>query len=179
MDPVQRRRGACHDARMAAPLKILVIENDENEFHLINSALRKSNIRTRVHWAHNIADAQAYLAGDNDYADRTFFPYPDLIVLDLKQPHQAGFDFLSSLNEIRDRARPPVVVVSTTDSAEAIERAYALGAANFSIKPVDLDRFNGLFKSIVEYWSHSLHSGATQSVNPFPVQNREPVLGVA
>lgn len=179
MDPVWIRGGSCHDAPMAAPLKILVVENDENEFHLINSALRKSNIRTRVHWAHSAADAQAYLAGDNDYSDRTFFPYPELILLDLKRPNEAGFEFVATLNDSRVAVKPPVVVVSSSDSAADIERAYALGAANYSVKPVDLDRFNALFKSIVEYWSRCLHAPASRSTNLVHAQEREPAFGAA
>jgi DNA-binding response OmpR family regulator len=141
---------------MSATLTLLVVEDDENDFHFINSALRKSPVRVRVHWARDGAEARDYLAGEGEFTDRRFFPLPDIVVLDLKMPRFNGFDLIRWVRQHPEHAMLPLLVLSSSDYGPDIENAYALGATTYFVKPMDLDQFVALFRSIAEYWSRGL-----------------------
>lgn len=141
---------------MSAPLTLLIVEDDENDFHFINSALRKSSIRLRVQWAHDGAEACAYLSGEGAFEDRRFFPLPDIVVLDLKMPRLNGFDLLRWVRSQPEYMTLPLIVLSSSDYVADIENAYALGATSYFVKPMVLENFSALFRSIAEYWDRGM-----------------------
>ena len=142
--------------RMSPTLTILVVEDDENDFHFINSALRKSPVRLRVHWAKDGAEAREYLAGEGEFTDRRFFPLPDVVVLDLKMPRFNGFDLIRWVRGQSEHACLPLLVLSSSDYVADIENAYALGATTYFVKPMEIEEFTALFRAIAEYWSRGV-----------------------
>jgi CheY-like chemotaxis protein len=78
---------------------ILLVEDDENDAFLFKRALKKCNILSSVQWVQDGADAISYLTGEVAYVNRTAFPFPEVIVLDLKMPRMPGLDLLAWLRD--------------------------------------------------------------------------------
>jgi CheY-like chemotaxis protein len=134
---------------MPQPLLLLVEDNDldamllERLFEHTGSAFRLVRV------PHGEA-AIAYLAGTGEFADRAKYPLPNLMLLDLKMPRMDGFAVLRWRQEKNPAfAGVPVVVFSSSDLADDVARAYALGANSYVVKPSDplkLERFVGMMQ---------------------------------
>jgi CheY-like chemotaxis protein len=97
-----------------------------------------------------------YLAGTGNYADRDKYPFPSLVLLDLKLPYVLGLDVLKWIRSRNHLQLLPVVVLTASGERSDLERAYRAGANSFMVKPSadDLDAFA---RCIVDYWfTHSL-----------------------
>jgi len=95
-----------------------------------------------------------YLSGHSDFADRKRFPHPDFLLLDLKMPGKSGFDVLRWL---RQQSQRPVTYV-LTDSTNKVDRekAFALGATDYLIKPPGLPELIDLIRRLDMTWQQSL-----------------------
>src|SRR5512138_3289499 len=95
-------------------LVILLVDDDEIDTVFLKSAVQKSGTGHSVYSAATAFEAMSYLKGDSAYADRRKFPFPDLIMLDLKMPVMDGFEFLRWLRKHRDCSAVPTVVFSSS-----------------------------------------------------------------
>jgi CheY-like chemotaxis protein len=77
---------------------------------------------------------------------------PKLIVMDIKMPRKTGFDVLEWVKSNGPLRRIPIVIVSSSDRAQDVNRAYELGANAYMVKPVDFRAVEHLFQSITHYW---------------------------
>ncbi|RUR86561.1 response regulator [Chlorogloeopsis fritschii PCC 9212] len=119
---------------------VLVAEDNPGDVLLVRRTLLKANFSHVLQIVVDGEAAIAYLAGEGDYADRARFPLPSLLLLDLKMPRKSGFDVLEWLQQ-QMVPRLAVVVLTTSTKNEDIERAYALGAKAYLVKPITLERF--------------------------------------
>jgi|ERR1043166_444213 CheY-like chemotaxis protein len=106
---------------------------------------------------HSVTDGQEgidYLSGTGIYADRKKYPQPDVILLDLKMPRVDGFGFLKWLHtESPDHLRRlPVIVMSTSNEPNDVNRAYDLGVNCYLTKPVDWELFQERMKAVGSFW---------------------------
>jgi CheY-like chemotaxis protein len=121
---------------MASQHVILVAEDDPGDALLLKRAFGKAGVEG--HWfVRDGLEAQDYLAGRPPFHDRSSFPFPRLLILDLKMPRVSGFEVLAWLREQPEFRRLPVVVLSGFEGQHDIDRAYALGANLYVIKPQD------------------------------------------
>jgi CheY-like chemotaxis protein len=97
-------------------------------------------------------EAVAYLSGEGRYRNRTEFPLPALVLLDLKMPGMDGFDVLKWVREQPGLSLLRVVVLTSSDSMRDVNLAYQLGANSFLVKPVDFDRFVEISQALSGYW---------------------------
>jgi CheY-like chemotaxis protein len=98
-------------------------------------------------------EAIHYLSGDGAYSDRKLHPLPKLIVMDIKMPRVTGFEVLEWVRHHGGNLRRlPVVIVSSSDNPQDINRAYELGANAYMVKPMDFKAVEHLFQSITHYW---------------------------
>lgn len=131
---------------------ILHADDDENDVIFLNYALKLAKLPARLH---SLTDGQQvvdYLSQQGEFTDRTQFPWPTLVLLDLKMPRLNG---LQTLRWIRAQpALRPLVVVMFTASANQtdIDEAYRIGANSFIIKPAGTDRLAGLMQALHAYW---------------------------
>jgi CheY-like chemotaxis protein len=103
----------------------------------------------------HVADGQEaidYLRGDADYADRARYPFPGLLLLDLKMPKVDGFDVLSWLKTRPDLETLAVVVLSSSSREDDIERARELGADDYRVKPADFEDLLALAQDVASKW---------------------------
>src|SRR5215475_2431797 len=126
---------------MKAQAVLLIVEDNDDDAALLRRAFTKAKLLNPIHFVRSAEEAITYLIGSGKYRNRTEFPLPALILLDLKMPGMSGHGFLSWL-----RAQPAfqalrVVILSGSDDTRDINLAYQLGANSFLIKPADFDRF--------------------------------------
>jgi CheY-like chemotaxis protein len=139
---------------------ILLVEDSEDDVFLMERALKSAGILNPVCVVEDGQRAIDYLEGSGDFADRARFPYPLVVFLDLKLPRKSGFDVLGWLRGRSDLPQPLIVVLSSSNSPQDIERVTALGAARYAVKPPTVDLFQQLTESFQIGWA-CRHEGAT------------------
>jgi CheY-like chemotaxis protein len=132
---------------------ILLVEDNEDDVFLMERALKSAGILNPVCVVEDGQRAIDYLAGSGDFADRARFPYPVVVFLDLKLPRKSGFDVLGWLRGRSDLPQPLIVVLSSSNSPQDIERVTALGAARYAVKPPTVDLFQQLTESFQIAWA--------------------------
>ena len=137
---------------MAGHRTILVADDDQNDVFFLRRAFQKSGlVNSMVH----VADGQEaidYLSGEANYNDRKKFPLPALLLLDLKMPKVDGFDVLTWLKSRPDFNSLPVVVLSSSSREDDIQRARALGADDYRVKPADFDDLLAMAQELAARW---------------------------
>lgn len=137
-----------------AVVEILLVEDDPRDAEMALSSLRKRRPADRVAHVRDGAEALERLLG------KEAPPLPRLVLSDLKMPRVDGHELLEALRaDARTRALP-VVLLSSSDQEPDIERAYALGANSYVVKPADFDEFEETVAGIGAYWLLLNHSPA-------------------
>ncbi|HEV8420595.1 MAG TPA: response regulator [Actinomycetota bacterium] len=125
------------DQRQDPP--ILLVEDDESQALLVERVLRKAKLANPLLALRNGEEALAYLEGLGRYGDRSRYPLPALVLLDVHIPGKSGLEILTWLREHRSLDHIPAVMLSGSAESEDIDRAFELGAASYLVKPVAFD----------------------------------------
>ncbi len=131
---------------------ILLVEDDPNDVILIKRAFDRARIANPIQVARDGEEAIAYLAGSEPYHDRSLYPLPMLVLLDLKMPRKSGFDVLAWIRAQEGLRRLPVVVLTSSKDTPDINRAYDLGANSYLVKPVAFEALIEMVKTLGFYW---------------------------
>ena len=131
------------------PIEILLVEDSPGDVLLTREALRDAKIRLNLQVAVDGEEAVALLRREGKYATA---PRPDLVLLDLNLPKKDGREVLKEIKADSNLAIIPVVILTTSASEVDILRSYQLHANCFVTKPVDLDQFLTVVKSIDNFW---------------------------
>lgn len=132
--------------------QILLVEDNQMDVVLTLDAFREAKLKNNINIARNGHEALDYLFGRDKYADRSVYPLPNLILLDLKMPGIDGFEVLRQIKNTDMLKRIPVIIL--TSSKEEGDRAlsYDIGANSYLLKPVSFDGFTDVVKKIDDYW---------------------------
>jgi CheY-like chemotaxis protein len=128
---------------------ILLVEDNPGDVRLTREALRESRGPTTLHVVGDGVEAMAFLRNQDRYAAA---PCPDLVLLDLNLPKKGGREVLADMKGDPALKRIPVVVLTTSKAEEDILKAYDLHANCYITKPVELDRFIELIRSLEDFW---------------------------
>ena len=131
------------------PVEILLIEDNAGDARLAREALRDAKVRNNLSWVSDGVEALAFLRHQGKYSQS---PRPDLILLDLNLPRKDGREVLTEIKADDNLKRIPVVILTTSQAEEDILRAYHLSANCYISKPVDLDQFMKVVKTIEDFW---------------------------
>ena len=131
---------------------ILVVDDDANDLHLTERALRHNGVTSPIHLCHDGLEAIAYMMGKGQYADREKFAYPTFIITDLKMPGADGFAVLEHLKGNPEWAVIPTVVFSGSQDLDDIKKSYMLGASSYHVKPSSTDALRRQMKVLHDYW---------------------------
>lgn len=137
---------------MAEQAVILLVEDREDDILLVKRAFQRAALDVPMQIVRDGEEAIQYLSGVGPYANRDEHPLPDLILLDLKMPKVDGFELVRWIRRQPGFASIPVVVLTSSDAIRDVNRAYALGANSFLVKPLDFDNFVETAKSLRQYW---------------------------
>ena len=131
------------------PIEILLIEDNPGDARLALEAIREAKVHNNLTWIADGAEAMDFLrrAGKHSKVTR-----PDLILLDLNLPKKDGREVLAEIKADDKLKRIPVVVLTTSQAEEDILKAYNLNANCYITKPVDLDQFIKVVKTIEDFW---------------------------
>jgi two-component system, chemotaxis family, response regulator Rcp1 len=132
-----------------SPIQILLVEDSPGDIRLTQEVLRGARIANQLHVAQDGEDAMRFLRREDDHADA---PRPDLILLDLNLPRKDGREVLAELKADADLHTIPVIVLTTSAEERDILRSYELSANSYITKPIDLDEFIAVVRSIESFW---------------------------
>ena len=131
------------------PIEILLVEDNPGDVRLTREALRENKVNNNLHVAVDGVDALDFLFRRGKYVDAL---HPDLVLLDLNLPKKNGREVLAEVKADPLLRRIPVVILTTSDAEQDILASYDLHANCYITKPVDLDRFIEVVKSIEGFW---------------------------
>jgi CheY-like chemotaxis protein len=133
---------------------ILLVDDSPNDLLLMRAAFEKATFHCPLQESHDGEEAIAYLNGDGGYGDRTRFPLPTVMLLDLNMPMKNGFDVLDWIRAQKNLRRISVIVLSASERPEDVERAFDLGAHSYLVKPrtlEDLTKMIGCLRDWLQY----------------------------
>ncbi len=133
-------------------ITILMADDDLDDRMLTKDALEEARLANCVHFVEDGEQLIDYLHHRGQYADRTKFPSPGLILLDLNMPKKDGREALMEIKADPDLRRIPVVVLTTSQAEEDVLRTYDLGANSFITKPVTFESLVDLVTVLGKYW---------------------------
>ncbi len=133
----------------ATPIEILLVEDSAGDVRLTREALRDAKVQNNLHVASDGLEATSFLNQTGENADA---PRPDLILLDLNLPKKSGREVLEEIKLDPSLSTIPVVILTTSAAEEDILRSYQLHANCYITKPVDLDQFLRVVRTIDNFW---------------------------
>lgn len=134
---------------MGRPIEILLVEDNPGDVRLTIEALRDSKVRNNLQVTPDGVQAMAYLHKQGQYANVV---RPDLVLLDLNLPRKDGRQVLAEIKADPDLKTIPVVVLTTSQAEGDVLQSYQLQANCYITKPVDLEQFMTVVRSIQDFW---------------------------
>jgi len=131
---------------------ILLVEDDPNDVFFLQYAFESAGITNPVQVLEDGQKAIDYLAGNGRFSERKKFPFPCLVLLDLKLPVKMGLDVLRWIQQQPDLQTLIVIVLTSSSDRVDIEEAYRLGARSYLVKPLSVDARLEMAKALKHYW---------------------------
>ena len=140
----------CTPGEERPPPEILLVEDEPAEIYLLRKGFATSPLPVSLHNVPSVREALAFLRHAEPYCPA---PRPQLIVTSINlSGQQSGFEIIAAVKHDPALRVIPVIVFSTYDAPEIIQKSYALGANCYITKPRELDAFFGAIHAIAEYW---------------------------
>lgn len=137
------------DDNPGRPAEFLLVEDNPGDVRLTREALRESKLSNNLSVCGDGVEAMAFLRREGKYADA---PRPDLILLDLNLPKMSGREVLAAIKADADLRRIPVVVITSSEAEQDILATYDLHVNCYVTKPVDLEQFIKVVRSVSTFW---------------------------
>lgn len=135
--------------RLVRPIEILLVEDNPGDADLAREALEGSKFNNILNVVDDGEKAMAYLRRDGLYTEVS---RPDLILLDLNIPKKDGRQVLAEIKEDDNLKRIPVVILTTSRAEEDVIKSYNLHCNCYITKPIDLNQFLSVVRSIEDFW---------------------------
>jgi CheY-like chemotaxis protein len=129
--------------------EVLLVEDSPGDVRLTREAFRKLDRSVNLHVAIDGVDAMAFLKREGDHVNA---PRPDFILLDLNMPKMDGREVLARIKGDPGLKLIPTIILTTSDADVDISKSYLLQANCYLTKPVQLDEFENLVRSITDFW---------------------------
>lgn len=138
-------------------LQVLLVEADPTRESPIGQAIQTCGVNVVVHRVCTLAEALNYLDATGEYTDRSRFPAPSLLFIDLVLPDGSGLELLHWTVRQTGKPRIPAVIVSDSRETVDLERARKLGAHSILIKPIPAEELTSILETVDRYWSRQRH----------------------
>ncbi len=135
--------------RSGKPIEILLAEDNPGDVRLTEKALKEGKVLNNLSVVKDGVEAMDFLNKKGKYTDA---PRPDLILLDLNLPKKNGREVLTEIKDDPNFKRIPVVILTVSKDEQDIIESYNLYANCYITKPVDLDQFINVVRSIEDFW---------------------------
>jgi CheY-like chemotaxis protein len=130
-------------------IEVLLVEDSPGDVRLTQEAFREANGAIHLHVACDGVEAMAFLMREGDYLH---VPRPDFILLDLNLPKMDGREVLAQIKNDESLKVIPTIIMTSSEAEADIVKCYQLQANSYLSKPVQLDEFETLVKSINDFW---------------------------
>lgn len=137
---------------MARTAAILLVEDDANDALLVRKAAQKTLAGIPILVVGNGQEAVQYLQGEGIYADRSKYPFPDIVLLDLKMPVMNGFEVLRWVRSQPKLRRLPVIILTGSVHEGDTKTAYEEGANSYLIKPGNFNELVETMRNVGDFW---------------------------
>ena len=134
-----------------SPVTLLMADDDLEDCQISEMALRQACVGVNLRFVHDGAELMAYLRRCGTDADT---PFPGMILLDLNMPRLSGLQALAEIKADPALRRVPVIVFTTSQAAEDVERSYDLGASAFVTKPMSFGGLTESFRTLSDFYLH-------------------------
>jgi CheY-like chemotaxis protein len=131
------------------PISILLVEDNPADVRLTREALKEGRVHNELNVVPDGVEALSYLRQEGKYRDAR---RPDLVLLDLNLPRMDGREVLREVKSDERLKTIPIVVLTTSAAEQDVARSYGLHANSYVTKPVDLDEFIAVIRSIEDFW---------------------------
>ncbi len=138
-----------HEESTCKAIHILLVEDNPGDVRLTQEILKDAKVANKLYVVKDGVEALAFLRGSGKYAGS---PPPDLILLDLNLPKKDGREVLSEIKADERLKRIPVVVLTVSKSEDDVLKSYNLHANCYITKPVNLEQFVSVVRSIENFW---------------------------
>lgn len=136
-------------AQSATAIEVLLVEDNPGDVRLTREALKEAKVRNNVHVASDGVVALEFLRREGQFANA---PRPDVVLLDLNLPRRSGHEVLHDIKSDERLRAIPVVILTSSQADEDIARSYQLAANAYVTKPVGLNEFLKVVRSIEHFW---------------------------
>ncbi|MDB6058116.1 MAG: two-component system response regulator [Verrucomicrobiales bacterium] len=131
---------------------ILLVEDEENDVFFLKRALKKADVHANLQVVRDGQCAIDYLEGRDEHSDRTRFPIPSLVLLDLKLPHVMGLEVLQWIRHQPEFGGLIVLILTSSRLEQDIDQAYRIGANGYLVKPSTPEEMLEIVQSIKQFW---------------------------
>jgi len=133
-------------------LRMLVVEDQKDQIGLLRFACVQAEVNLPMQFVTNGVEAVAYLKGEGKFADRTQYPIPKLMLLNLSMPLMDGFQVLEWVRKQPELRKIPIIVFTTSARLQDVKRAFELGASFYLVKPVELHDLERTMRCLQDYY---------------------------
>ncbi|MHC1767642.1 MAG: response regulator [Verrucomicrobiia bacterium] len=137
---------------MGALPVLLLVEDNEDDVFLMRRAMRTAEILSPMHLASDGRQALDYFGGVGKYADRSTYPLPAVVFLDIKLPLASGLDVLRWLREQPELRKLIVIMLTSSNYPDDVRQAYHLGANSYVVKPATFQQLVEFAEAFKRYW---------------------------
>jgi CheY-like chemotaxis protein len=138
---------------MTDPSKsILLVEDDKNDAFFLQYAFEAAGVPNPLVFIDDGQKAIDYLSGVAPYNDRAKFPFPCLVLLDLKLPGKEGLEVLRWLQSQPALRNLLVIVLTSSSDVSDVDKAYRLGARSYLVKPLTVEKRLAMAQALKSYW---------------------------
>jgi chemotaxis family two-component system response regulator Rcp1 len=131
------------------PIEILLVEDNPGDARLAMESLKDAKVNNNLYWVQDGVQAMVFLRRQGEYSEA---PRPDVVLLDLNLPRKDGREVLAEIKTDENLRRIPVVILTVSSDERDVLETYNLHANCYITKPIDLDQFIEVVKSIEDFW---------------------------
>jgi CheY-like chemotaxis protein len=146
---ISRYEAVADSSKKEKSFSILMIDDDEEDFLLVEKALETKQLKVDLFWAQDGDEAMNFLFRRGAYSNA---PAPELILLDLNMPGKSGFEVLKDIKGNEELRKIPVVILTSSRDRKNVSRVYNAGANSFMLKPMSFDELANAMESLCQYW---------------------------
>jgi chemotaxis family two-component system response regulator Rcp1 len=137
------------ESQLCHPIEILLVEDDLADIKLTKRALKNAHLVNNVHVARDGVESLSFLRNEGEFVDA---PRPDLVLLDLNMPRMDGRELLQEVKADERLRAFPIIVMSTSESIDDVEKSYMRHANSYITKPLDSNQFTQAIACVTDYW---------------------------
>jgi len=139
---------------MPVPAKLILLVDDSNDDAvLFRHALQRAGLDNPTQVVPDVDQAIAYLEGTGPFSDRTQYPMPAILIMDVRLPNKDGFELLRWLGQRPHLRSLHVVVLTGMGDMREVSKAYQMGANSFLTKPLKAQDIHNLASGFSAYWT--------------------------